>query len=837
MVKALFLNTPENLRFFRLNFICVKLIEVEKPKIGQLFALFFVSSATLCLEVTLTRYFSISQEYHFAFLVVSIAFLGFGASGSFLFLSRRIALLELNSLLTLSSLFFSITILSSFFVSNSLPFDFFSLSWDRSQIFYIFVYYFFLSIPFFFAGLTISSAVTRLAREINKVYFFDLLGAGTGSLLASFIFLPHGDRGVMVIISLVAVVGSLLFSLRTKPFLRMAVILVLAAELCLLILTPSWLSFHISPFKALPLALRYPKTEHILRKWNAISQIDVIKSPAVRFAPGLSLIYSGTLPPQLGLSVDGGELTAITHFSSKKDPCFEFLHFLPSSFAYSILKKPSTLIIEARGGLDIIQALALGGGKITVIESNPLIVKILSGELSSFSGDIYRREDISLILAESRAGVQQIKENFDLIVFSLNDVFAPSSTGIHGFRENYLYTLDSFCQIIEKLNPGGIISTTLFIIPPPRQEAKLLATWIEALEKKGKDPASHLLSLRSWGSISYFIKESPFTAEEIKKLKNFAAQRFFDLVYYPGIKKEETNIHNEFNKPLYYELTLKLLSPPSRKKLYQDYLFGIKPATDNKPFFFNSFKPSRMRATFLALGKKWLPLLQGGFLIPLILVQAALIAFILILVPLLWKRERRSRKKCAPARVFLYFSTIGTAFMFVEIIWIQKFILFLGHPLYSISLTIFSLLLSSGLGSFFSKKILAPNLKIRIGAVFVFLSMLIITSLFSLPHIFRGLIGLGLGVKIVVAFSLIFPLGFLMGFPFPTGIRILEMREKKLIPWAWATNAFASVISSILALMIAQQAGYNLVLFLAAAGYLFAFPLLRLSYHGDKTDA
>ncbi|MFB0564887.1 MAG: hypothetical protein ACETWK_04330 [Candidatus Aminicenantaceae bacterium] len=807
---------------------------MKEIKLRYLAGIFLVSSATLCLEITLTRYFSISQDYHFAFLVVSIAFLGYGASGSFLTAFDKFQKINLEKFLGLSSFLYSLSIMACFLLCNSLSFDFIKLSWDKNQVYFIFIYYFLLSIPFFFAGLTISFAITKRAKAVNTIYFSDLIGAGIGSFLAILVFLPRGEKGVIVFISFLALLASLLFSLRTSSHLTITISFLLAAELALFIISPSWLHFRISPFKALPVALKYPQARHLLTKWNAISRVDVLDSPAVRYAPGLSLLYKKKLPPQLGLSVDGGDLTSITHFKNKEEPSLKFISYLPSSLAYSFSQYPSTLILEPKGGMDALAALFYKARKIKIIESNPLVVNLLQNELTNFTGSLYQKENIDLVFAKSRAALKQEKNKYDLIVFSLTDVFGSSGTGIYGFSENYLYTLESFVHLLKRLSPQGLISTTLYLIPPPRQEIRLLATWIEALEKTQKKPSAHIVAIRSWGTISYFIKNSPFTDHDIDKLKSFTNERLFDIVYYPGIKKEETNIHNIFRSPLYYDFMLQLLSLPSRKELYKNYIFEVRPATDNRPFFFNSYKLQKPKATYEALGKKWLPLLQGGFLIPLMFLQFLIIAFVLILSPLIVFRKSKSRRRGIFLKVFFYFSLIGMAFMFIEITWIQKFILFLGHPLYSISTIIFSLLLSTGIGSFVSKILLREKVKQKLKASLILCSFLIVIYLLFLPLFYQNLIHLKFLLKIVLTFLVIFPLGFLMGFPFPTGIRLLEREESRLIPWAWAANAFSSVINAVLALMIAFWGGYNLVLILAGGGYLLALPFLNFSNHGNK---
>ncbi len=246
-----------------------------------------------------------------------------------------------------------------------------------------------------------------------------------------------------------------------------------------------------------------------------------------------------------------------------------------------------------------------------------------------------------------------------MIVFSLTDVFGASGTGLYGFGENYLYTAESFIHILNRLSPDGLVSASLYLLPPPRQEMRILATWIEALEKSGRDPFSRLIAIRSWGTISLFIKKSPYSKHQIQKLKDFADKCLFDLVYYPGIKTEEANIHNKFEKPLYHNLTLQLLTPSKREKLYKNHLFQVKPVTDNRPFFFNFFKLNKLKATYRALGQKWFPFLQGEYLVPLLFFQSAIIAFVLIFFPLFVHRKVKNVERGAPLRIFFFFSLIG----------------------------------------------------------------------------------------------------------------------------------------------------------------------------------
>jgi hypothetical protein len=798
---------------------------VEQLRVRFLAGIFLISAATLCLEITLTRYFSISQQYHFAFLVVSITFLGYGASGSALTVLKQIQAQGKERILSFTSLAFGCSVVFCFLLCNRIPFDFIQLAWNAHHAALIILYYILLSLPFFFAGLTIALAIASVPAQVNKIYFFDLFGAGCGIILAVFIFLPKGDRGVILIISLLALVAAALFGKRQRLLFKIFLGFLITVGTVLFLSSPTWLSFRISPFKALPLANQYAEAKTLLTDWNGISRIDIIESPAVRFAPGLSLLYTDMLPKQVGLSVDGGDLTAITDFKEHDILALKFLSYLPSSFPYSIAKKPKVLILKPKGGLDVLAALQNEAPDITVLENNPLIVSIIRNELAAFSGDIYSLDQIHIISSTSRTAVAKDKELYNLIVLSLTDIYGSTGTGLFGFGENYNYTVESFVSLFKRLSTDGIISMSFYLLPPPRQELRVLATWIEALDRANKNPTKHIIAIRSWGTISFFVKKSSFTQSDIQNLKDFANKLRFDLVYYPGIKADEANIYNTFEKPLYYEYCLNLLTSDRREEFFDNYLFQIKPVTDERPFFYNFFKFGKIKATFQSLGQKLLPFFQGEFLVPLILIQALVVAFILILLPLFASRREKKNlglKQRISHNVFFYFALIGMAFMFVEITLIQKFILYLGHPLYSFSVILFSLLLSSGLGSLLSKKILGENIIKNLRWCFIFCTMLIFVSFFIFPTIQEKLIGISLGYRITLTFISIFPLGFLMGFPFPSGIRLLEQTGKKWIPWAWAINAFSSVVNSVAALLIAFIGGYTLVLLLAGAGYLCA---------------
>lgn len=801
-----------------------------------LIGIFLTSITTLGLEVCLTRYFSISQEYHFAFLVVSIAFLGYGASGSFLTLFEKTFIKNPRSFLPVLSIIYSFSIILSFLVGNRVPFNFIQLSWNSEKVFYIFVYYFIFSIPFFFAGLIISFSMSRNPENASRIYFADLGGAAAGTIIPLFIFLPRGDRGVFIFLSFFPLLASFFFSKRKIDRLKIIAIFCLGILLVILYISPEWLSFRISPFKALPAALKHPGAKILTTKWNAISRIDIIESPAVRFAPGLSLIYSGDLPSQLGLSIDGGELSALTSFTSVDDPALKFLHHLPSSLAYKLVSRPKVLLISPKAGLDLVSAVTHKAKKIKIIESNPLIVKLLKTEFADYSGSLYLQENIDLTLAQPRAGLNSIKKSFDLIVFSLTNVFGSSGSGLYGFGEDYLFTVEAFSAAFNRLSADGWVEMSFYLIPPPRQELRAVATWIKALENEGKAAPQHLMILRSWGTMSILVKKSPIKIRDIRILKEFCSQNFYDLVHYPGIAEEEVNRYNRFQEPTYFRNISSLFSK-DRDKFFKNYLFNVKPASDDQPFFNNYFKINKIDETYRAFGNKWFPFLEGEGLVIVLLAQAFILSFLLILLPRFLLGRKKYSPKNKTVNIFCYFYLLGLSYMFIEITLIQKFILFLEHPVFSVSIIIAGLLISSGIGSYLSKKILSYNIKKKLKKVLYFVGITAVAYSFLISLFIDLFIETSIWFKAVIGLIFIFPLGLLMGIPFPSGIRLLQKSPPAVISWGWAANAFSSVINSILALVMAFWIGYSAVWLVGAFGYLFASLFLNFSYHGNKTNS
>ncbi|MBW2980391.1 hypothetical protein KY360_03175 [Candidatus Woesearchaeota archaeon] len=774
--------------------------------------IFLISAATLIFEVSLTRIFSVIQWHHFAFMVISIALLGFGASGTFLSISGLLKK-DINKLLAGFSLALSISIILGFFLANQIPFDPFRIVWDKLQLLYISVYYITLAIPFFCAGCCIAAALSKLSKDVNKIYFSDLFGAGIGSLSVILLF-SLLNINIIIVSALLAAIACILFSLDYRKKIILPVIWIIIL-LCSPLVAP--LKINISPYKSLSITLNFPDSELLFTGWNSFSRVDVIRSSTARYAPGISYKFSKALPEQLALTVDGDSLNVMT---KAKD--MEFIDFLPSSLAYKLQQDKKVLIIEPGAGFDVLAA-AFYNKSITVTEKNPIIIDLVKNKYNEFVGGLYQSLDLNLI--EARSYLRETKEKFDIIQLSLAGHPISSSTGLYGLNENYLFTVEAFEDYYEHLGDSGILTITRYLMFPPRESVRIVSLAIKALENKNiANAQDHIALIRTLTTTTFLLKRSEFNENEIEQIRNFCDENEFDIIYVPGIRKDEINRFNKLPEPHYYQMIAGLFE--NREQLYDEYLFDITPVTDDKPYFFNFFRWSKLALLYESMGKKWEPFFEGGFIVNFVLVQAVLLSFVLILLPI-YRFKKIKKKIIGKNRLLAYFFCIGIAFIFIEIALIQKFILFLGHPIYAISTVLFSVLIFAGIGAYFSKRFKLKKLRAIIPA----LSILILIYLASIKYIFNLFIGNSIIIKIILSAALIAPLAYLMGNPFPLGIRLADRINNKLIPWAWAVNGCASVLSSVLAVIIAMALGFRVVLFLASIFYLlgliFALKLIR----------
>jgi hypothetical protein len=776
-----------------------------------------LSAATLAFEITLTRLFSVTQWYHFAFLAVSVALLGYGASGTALSLAPRWANPPTARRASLLAILFSASVVGAYLSLNHLPFDSYRIAWERIQVLYLVLYYLALTVPFFCAGLVTGLLLAAYPGLASRLYAANLFGSALGGVIP-LVVLPLVGEGTVLVIAAMGLFAAFIFLYRRNTILLKLILLGLGCLLLTLAFYPPDLfQLHLSPYKGLSQVLRFPDAEIVSQQWNAFSRVDRVTSSAIRSAPGLSLSYPGELPEQDGVFVDGDDLSAVVSTADTQNVKVlrDFTGYLPVALPYQLRPGGRALLLEPQGGLDLWVALSQGTSSVAAVESNPL--------LAEASGQAYSQDRVQLVLEDGRSYAHRSGETFDLVHLVLSDSYRPVSSGAYSLGERYDLTVEAFQDYSARLEPGGLLLIERWLQLPPSELLRAGATVIEALRQAGvRDPAAQLAVLRSWQVGLILVKNGAFTPDELAAIRDFGRQQSLDLVALPGLTETETNRYNLLDEPVYYRAFAQLLADPDI--VYAEQPFDVRPTTDDQPFFFHFFKWAQTRTILQQLGKTWQPWGGSGFFVLVALLAVAVLASaVLILLPLAVARAGKTRlggRDAPRGRMLAYFGLLGLGFLFVEIPLMQRFILFLGQPIYAFTAVLASLLLFSGLGSLASSRL--PTRRI--------LPLLVVAILvypFGLTLLFQAVLGAPLALRLLATGLCLAPLGFLLGVPFPGGLDWLGQRAPGLIPWAWAINGCTSVLASILAAMLALSAGFSWVLAAAALAYAGAWLTLR----------
>ena len=788
-------------------------------------AILLISAAAIGYELLLMRVLSIVQWHHFAYMIISIALLGYGASGTFIALFRRRLEARFEAAFSVSALLFSITMVVCFALGQRVPFNALELVWDSSQFLYLSLIYLVFFVPFFFAAACIGIAFTFRQQVIGRIYFFDLVGAGVGAILiigALFALMPQNALLLMMALPLVAsiIMGS---ASRTRKPLMIAQ----AAWLALLLagVPQQQLALRISDYKGLSQALQVIDSRILGNVSSPLGLLTVVDSPRVPFhhAPGLSFGTRHIPPQQVAVFTDADSMTTINRFDGDLQS-LAYLGDVTAALPYALLEHPEVLVLGAGGGGDVLLALYHGAKGVDAVELNPQMIDLVQDTYAEFAGYIYDDPRVTVHRMEARGFVARSDSLYDLIHIGLLDSFAAAGAGVQAQSESYIYTVEAIAEYLAHTTEGGVLAITRWLKHPPRDGLKLIATAIEALESLGvEEPGSRLAVIRSWNTSTLLIKNGVLDADEIASIRGFARSRSFDTAWLPDIEPNETNRFNRLDQPYLYDATVALLGDRSDAFL-ERYKFYIEPATDNRPYYFHFFKWATLPEVMAVRTAGGAGLIEWGYLVLIAtLAQAALAGFFLILLPLSCVERQWPAGTAAPMGT--YFLLLGFSFLFIEMAFIQKFILFLAHPLYSVAVVLSGFLVFAGIGSACST-MLAQGLEkhgrsplpVVVGSIALFTLL----YLFLLPPVFQRFIGYSDSTKIVLSIALIAPLAVGMGMPFPLGLRRVAEIAPGFVPWAWGINGFASVISAVFATVLAIEFGFNAVILLALFFYVLA---------------
>jgi spermidine synthase len=828
-----------------------------------LLAVALVSAGALAFEVLLTRLFSIVQWHHFAYMVISIALLGYGASGAFLAVTGNRLRRHVGAAFAAGAILFAVSTVASFAAAERLPFNALAVIWEPRQLLYLLVLYLLFALPFFCAATCIGLALVAFPERIGRTYRYDLVGASMGAIglmLTLIVLFPNVALKVVALCGFLA--AALAISVRETGVVckGRAVGYATAAIAACAALPQSWTALQLSEYKGLSQTLLVPGVKILAEEAGLYGLLTVVSSSTIpfRYAPGLSLYNLMEPPAQLGVFTDGDGLTVITAFDGRLEP-LAYLDHTPAALPYHLLEKPEVLILGVGGGADVLLALLHRAARIDAVELNPQLVRLVSKRFAEFAGRLYEQPGVRIHVAEARSFVAGSRDRYDLIQLPLLDSFATAAAGTHSLSESYIYTIEAFEQYLDHLRPGGYLAITRWLKLPPRDSLRLFATAVSALERRGiGEPGRHLALVRSWNTTALLVKNGPLTGEDAAAIRRFAEERAFDLGFLRGMSREEANRFNVLDQYYFFDSAVALLGP-QRKEFFRHYKFDVVPTTDDRPYFFDFFKWQALPELLERRTLGGAALLDWGYAVLVAtLVQASVLALVLILTPLLWLGRHRSQAPAAALarwRIALYFLAIGFAFLFVEIASIQRFVLFLGHPVYAIPVVLCAFLFFAGLGSGFAPRLTArldalqgsrpsaalirftggegrcrwvvgvrhPALALAVAGIVA----AAVLHLVAAPSLFRWLMPLPDTLKIAVSLVLIAPLAFCMGLPFPLALVRVAAVRPGLVPWAWGINGCASVLSAILAILLAMSLGFSAVLLIAIGLYLVAAATLR----------
>jgi spermidine synthase len=768
------------------------------PAARHLAGVALVSSTLLMTELALTRIFSVTMYYHFAFLAISIALFGVSASGVFAYSARRrLGSADNGPLLTVTSLVYAAaTVIALFWLVRLRV----GLNYSPQNLRLMLLIYALAALPFFTGGLVVTLAITRFSARINAVYAADLIGAAAGCLVLIPLLNGLGAPGVVLAAATLALVAAACFAERNHRRLVGAIAAVLLPLLVLSQLS-GVATFDVVDTKG------HQGDRILFSKWNSFSRVAVYERTHGDWS--LSPAYTGPRPDTRFMDIDSAASTPILRLNRDLGNA-QYLRYELTALAYQ-LKGVGTgsagldraLVIGPGGGRDLASALVFGARHVDGVEINPIIADdVMRERFEEFSGGIYANPRVRISIDDGRSFVRRSLDRYDVIQASLVDTWAATAAGAYTLTENTLYTVDAFNDYLDHLSDGGILTITRWVIDGLR----LVSLAQAACETRGWSAADRLAIVRSEQVATFLLKKSPFTADEVARLRDIAAKLQFEVLYAPGADAAADNDY----------AALIRTTAADRQLFYDAYDYDVRPTSDDRPFFFHTTKLQNQLS--VAFGRSMLFGNGLSALMTLLAISAGLV-LLFVIGPLVLADRGKWHPRGWLAWL-AYFGALGAGFMLVEVSVLQRFVLLLGHPVYSLTVTLFSLLLGTGIGSAWSRRFDDADLR-RTGMVgLVVVATIALAFEPGTAPVIAWAIPWSRAARIAVAVVLLVPIGIALGIPMPTGLRLLSRRAPEMIAWAWGMNGALSVVGATLAIFIAMNWGFQITLVAASATYL-----------------
>jgi hypothetical protein len=774
--------------------------------------LFSVTLATLVYEILLTRVFSVTMWYHYAFMAVSLALFGMTVGAIVVYVFPTAFTREhTHRHLALSALLFGISSVVALWVHLIMPVD-----GDRPQAALVLTYLI-IAVPFVFSGICVSLALTRFPQQVSSLYAADLAGAACGGLLFVSLLNVTDAAGAVFVVAALGCAGAALFAPRAAGGTLRWIAVGCGLAGAVLGGAQSILAHRDQPLVRLTWAKGQREWQTLYEKWNSFSRVRVSGNPDVPGAPGgwgLSARFpTGRQVRQLTLTIDAGAGTLLTAFDGDVQK-LEHLKYDITNLVHYIRHDARVLVVGSGGGRDILSALAFGQRSTVAVEMNRDIIDAVNRRFGQFTGHLDRDPRVTFVNDEARSYVARQRERFDIIEISLIDTWAATNAGALVLAEHSLYTREAWMLFLQRLSPHGVLSVSRWYFRHrPSEMYRLAALAASALERLGvADPRAHLVVARNMqpggnrdvpdGVGTLLVSREPFSRTDLDTLGAVSRTMGFDLVLTPRAALDPT-----FGT---------IASGEDLDAVAARFPFNIAPPTDDSPFFFHVL---RLRDVFRPVS--WLPgernistsaVTTLGTLLLIVLALTALC----IIGPLAVRTRGSAIRGAGP--LFVFFAGIGLGFMLVELSQMQRLIIFLGHPTYSLSVVLSTLLLSSGLGSYLTDRVRPRSAPAYLGAL---ICALMLFGTWT-PTALAAFQEATTPIRLAVAVVLLFPLGLGMGTAFPLGMKVAGARFDALMPWFWGVNGATSVCASVLAMAIALGSGISAAFWTGVACYAVA---------------
>jgi len=766
-------------------------------------AVFVISFCALSFEVLLTRVFSINQWNHLSFMVISIALLGFAISGTGLNVldTRRPGWekrLSSRSGLRRLLLAFSLSTLTAFAALNRMPLDYFRLPVQTVQAVYLLAAYLLLALPFIFTGTVVSTAYAARPEKTAAVYFATMAGSGCGALAPALLLGIAGETDLILAAALAPLV-LLLFSAHRQRRLWLAALLVVAATALIRFSPIPWFEVRPSVYKSLQQVLQLPDSDLLQTRTGIRSRIDVVRSPHLRFAPGLSLTFRGEIPGDKAIFRDGDQRLVL--YEPARLERAEFARFTLPYAGYQLVGQPRRSLLAVRsGGLAIACAVAAGAQRIDWLEPDPKAARILA--------DHYGRP---LMVESLRQRLKRSSYRYDVI--QVED-WGTSIPGSSALDQNHRFTVDAFEQYLKHLTADGVVIVSRRLLLPPSDSLRMWASAYEALQRAEYVSAEkHIVVLRAWDTYVLLLARRPIADDP--DLAEFVRERNFDVIFRHGMPPQEANRFFVFDRPFHYQAMQRLAAAYRSglpERFFSDYLLDVAPQSDDRPFPDRMMKWPRLYDLYTSLGSRpYAMFLSGELVVAVVFIEALLISFGLLALPALFLRSTGR----SPGWIRIaYFLSVGAGFIAVELYFIKQFTLVFGNAVISFTLVLTAMLLFSGMGGFFSNRLQLRNLV----PVLLALPALLLCQWLATPWLLERLLDRPFTLQLAAACLWLAPAGLLAGVPFPLGMRYLVDTPAERT-YAWSANGCTSVLTSVAAAQMALAFGISTIMVLAAAAY------------------